>query len=275
MLIIQSHEKESTRRSWRICGLLKETRAGTFLKNYFGAAVKNRGGDFIYINFKTGRLGGGGKSIDLTINLVSPYVCIHHTGFYPLACCTCCPVLDSQSWAFSLQTRSDPHMVDSMVHSYCLTGVQRGDPSTLNWELSVLRGQQANECTACEWYQDVFQSGSLQEPQLSWPRNGERGNGGGAPECHIQEREGADEHPWLNIAHAKASSWRAWEAIYESTGKVATACWLIWVRDSSQNGKRQSPSSASTWIHLILADPAQTAPSIVPGAQVTDVDILA
>ena len=31
--------------------------AGSFLKNYFGAAVKNRGGDFIYFNFKTGKLG--------------------------------------------------------------------------------------------------------------------------------------------------------------------------------------------------------------------------
>ena len=33
------------------------TRVGTFLKNYFGAAVKNRGSDFIYFNFKTGKLG--------------------------------------------------------------------------------------------------------------------------------------------------------------------------------------------------------------------------
>ena len=46
--------------------------AGTSLKIYFGAAVKNRGGDFIYFNLKTGKLGGGGKSIDLTIKLVSP-----------------------------------------------------------------------------------------------------------------------------------------------------------------------------------------------------------
>ena len=38
------------------------TQAGIFLKNYFGAAVKNGGGDFIYFNFKTGKLGAANPS---------------------------------------------------------------------------------------------------------------------------------------------------------------------------------------------------------------------
>ena len=57
VLIIQSHEKKNTRRSQRICGLLKGHRRVFFFKNYLGAAVKYRGDDFIYFNFKTGTLG--------------------------------------------------------------------------------------------------------------------------------------------------------------------------------------------------------------------------
>ena len=52
----QTHEKKNTR-SRRICGLLKGHGWALFFKNYFGAAVKNRGGDFLYFNFKMEKLG--------------------------------------------------------------------------------------------------------------------------------------------------------------------------------------------------------------------------
>ena len=66
VLIIQRHEKKNTRRSRWICGLLTGHGRALFKKNYFGAAVKNRGGNFIYFNFKIGKTRDG-ESIDLTI----------------------------------------------------------------------------------------------------------------------------------------------------------------------------------------------------------------